>query len=55
VPRFQRQSPGRIAPTLEQVRRELEETMTERKIESEMDAFLDAARESAEIVILNPV
>jgi hypothetical protein len=55
VPRFQRQYPGRILPTFEQVRAQLEAQLTEDKIESEMDAFLDTARERAEITILNPV
>jgi hypothetical protein len=55
VPRFQRQYPGRIVPTFEQVRAQLEAQLTEDKIESETDAFLDSARERAEITILNPV
>jgi hypothetical protein len=55
VPRFRRQSPGQLVPTLEQVSDQIEKTLTESKIESETDAFLDAARENAEIVILNPV
>jgi hypothetical protein len=42
-------------PTLEKMRAELERTLTESKIESETDAFLDNARERAEIVVLNPV
>lgn len=55
VPRFRQRSPGRIVPKLEEVRAELEKTLTESKIESDIDAFLDTARERAEIVILNPV
>jgi hypothetical protein len=55
VPRLQQQSPGQIVPKLEDVRDQLERTLTESKIESETDAFLDSARENAEIVILNPV
>jgi hypothetical protein len=55
VPRLQQQSPGQIVPQLEAVRDQLERTLTESKIESETDAFLDSARENAEIVILNPV
>ena len=41
--------------TLEQARAEIEKTLTEAKIESEMDAFLDTARERAEIVMLSSV
>lgn len=55
VPRFRSQFPGRIVPTLEQVRAEIEKTLTEAKIESEIDAFLDTARERAEIVMLSSI
>ena len=55
VPRFQARSPGRIVPSLEQSRAEVERTLMEAKIESETDAFLDAARERAEIVMLNAI
>lgn len=55
VPRFKREAPGRIVPTLEEVRARIRDMLTEAKIESDTDAFLDSARESAEIVILSPV
>jgi hypothetical protein len=55
VPRFQARSPGRIVPTLEQSRDEIERTLVEAKIESDTDAFLDNARERAEIVMLNAI
>lgn len=55
VPRFKRRYPDRIVPTLEQARDEINQTLTESKIESDTDAFLDSARENAEIVILSPV
>jgi hypothetical protein len=55
VPRLKARAPGRIVPTLEEARVEIEQTLTEAKIESDTDAFLDNARERAEIVILNPV
>ena len=55
VPRFQTRSPGRIVPTLEQARAEIERTLMEAKIESDTDAFLERARERAEIVTLSPV
>src|SRR5215203_2042146 len=45
VPRFKARSPGRIVPTLEQSRAEIERTLMEAKIESDTDAFLDTARE----------
>ena len=55
VPRFRSQFPGRIVPSLEQVRAEIEKALMEAKIESEIDAFLDTARERAEIVTLSSV
>ncbi|OLE51377.1 MAG: hypothetical protein AUG51_23025 [Acidobacteria bacterium 13_1_20CM_3_53_8] len=55
VPRFRQRSPGRIIPTLDEARAEIEKTLTESKIESETDEFLDAARDRAEVVILSSV
>jgi hypothetical protein len=55
TPRVKARIPGRIVPPLEQVREEIEKTLMEAKIESDTDAFLDQARERAEIVTLNPV
>jgi hypothetical protein len=55
VPRFRRQRPGVIVPTLEQATPQIEETLREAKVESDTDAFLEDARARAEIVILNPV
>jgi len=55
VPRLKARAPGRIVPPLEEVRAEIERTLTESKIESETDAFLDTLRERAEVVTLNPV
>ena len=55
VPRFKARNPGRIVPTQEQAREEIENSLKEAKIESDTDAFLDSARERAEIVMLSPV
>jgi hypothetical protein len=55
TPRVKARLPGRIVPPLEQVRDEIEKTLMETKIESDTDAFLDTARERAEVVMLNPV
>lgn len=55
VPRLRARSPGQIIPTLDEVRDEIKLTLTEAQIESDTDAFLDSARERAEIVILSPV
>ena len=55
VPRFRAQFPGRIVPTLDQAKAEIEKTLTETKIGSEIDTFLDSARQRAEIVTLSSV
>jgi hypothetical protein len=55
VPRLRGRSRGQIVPTLEEARLEIERILTEAKIESDTDAFLDGARERAEIVMLNPI
>ena len=55
VARFKERFPGRIVPMLEQIKDEIERTLVETKIESDTDAFLDTARNRAEIVILSPV
>jgi len=48
---------GRIVPTLDQVRSRIEHDLTEEKIASEIDTFVDGLREQpgTEIVILSPV
>ncbi|MGH9928012.1 MAG: hypothetical protein ACREA9_02160 [Pyrinomonadaceae bacterium] len=55
VPRLRARALGQVVPALEEARVEIEKTLTEAKIESDTDSFLDNARERAEIVILNPV
>jgi len=55
---FSRQrNSGRIVPTLEQSRKRIEHDLTETKIASEIDAFVDSLREQpgTEIVIISPV
>ena len=46
---------GQIVPKLEEAQAEIERILTEAKIESDTDAFLDSARERAEIVTLSAV
>ena len=48
---------GQIVPTLEQVRAQINRDLTEEKIETEIDKFIDELREApgTEIVVLNPV
>ena len=55
IRRFQQRSPGRIVPALEEVRVEIQRTLSESKVESDIGSFLEAARDRAEIVILSPL
>jgi hypothetical protein len=55
VPRLRRQQPGRLVPELKEVFPVIETELTESKIESETDEFLDSIRERAEIIPLNPL
>ncbi len=53
VPRRRRQSPGTIIPKLEDATAQIQNELIESKIESDIDAFLEEARTTAEITILN--
>jgi len=55
VPRFRARYPERIVPKLEEVSAQIERNLTESRIESDTDAFLETARERAEIVMLSSV
>jgi hypothetical protein len=55
VPRFRRRNPGSVVPSLQEARDDIEKTLSERKVESDTDAFLDGARDRAEIVMLSSV
>jgi hypothetical protein len=55
LPRLRARARDQVIPTLEQARGEIENILKEAKIESDTDAFLDNARERAEIVTLSAV
>ena len=55
VPRFRARSPGGIVPSLENARAEIGLKLTEEKIESSMNDFLDEKRQQAEITILREI
>jgi hypothetical protein len=55
VPRFRNRFPSRIVPSFEERKAEIQRRLTEAKIESDTDTFLDTARERAEIVILSQI
>lgn len=52
TPDFRKRKPGLILPPLEDVRPEIRKTLTERKIEEDIEKFLDDAKRRAEIEIL---
>ena len=52
VPRLRRQSPGRIVPKLEAAAKVIERELTDSKIESDTDEFLEEARAAAEITLI---
>jgi hypothetical protein len=53
VPRRRRQSPGAIVPALKEVYKEIEGTLTEDKVASDLAKFFDEVRNTAEIEIIN--
>jgi hypothetical protein len=53
VPSFRQRNPGVVVPPVGEVRSRINQDMTTSRIASDLDRFLDNARERAEIVILN--
>ena len=53
VPRRRRQSPGAIVPALKDVYKEIEGTMIEDKVASDLAKFFDEVRNTADIEIIN--
>ncbi len=55
VPEFKRRNSGIVVPEIADVRARINQTLTEQKVESDIETFLDNARDRAEIVILSEV
>ncbi len=55
VPDFRRRNPGIVVPELDDVKAQINQILTEQKVESDIESFLDNARDRAEIVILSEV
>ncbi|MEO8650294.1 MAG: hypothetical protein ABI539_14105 [Acidobacteriota bacterium] len=55
VPEFRRKYPGLLMPTLDSKRAEINSTLIEEKVASQIEAFLDEAKRRVEVVILNRV
>ena len=54
-PEFRRLNPSRIKPNIEEVRAQINQTMTEEKVAGDIEKFLDDAKRRAEIIILSEV
>jgi hypothetical protein len=52
TPDFRRRNPGLLLPAFEEMREQINKILTERKIEEDIEKFLDDAKSRAEIIIL---
>lgn len=55
APDFRRRNPGLLLPPLEEVRAQIKTILTEEKVASDIEKFLDEAKRRAEIIILSDV
>ncbi len=55
VPQFRQQNPGLLMPPLDEKRKELNQFLTEEKVERDIERFLDFAKRRSEIIILSAV
>lgn len=55
VTEFRRRYPGVVVPTLEEKRADIRKTLTEDKVSSQIETFLDEAKRRVEIVIISDV
>ena len=55
TPDFRRRNPGLLMPQLNEMRPRINELLTEQKVESDIDRFLDFAKRRNEIIILSEV
>lgn len=52
---YRRRNPGLVVPTLEEVRPQIRDILTQQKVAADIEKFLDDARLRGEIVVLNEV
>src|SRR5438477_1596699 len=55
VPNFRARNPGRIMPTLDEERPEINRTLTAQKVNTGMESFLDEAKRRVQVEILSEV
>lgn len=55
TPEFRRRNPGLLLPPINEVRAQINETLTEEKVAVDIESFLDNAKRRAEIIVLSEV
>lgn len=55
TPDFRKRNPGLLLPPFDEVRVQINQSLTEEKVAGEIEKFLDEAKRRAEIVVLNEV
>ena len=55
APDFRRKNPGLLMPTLDEIRPRLNKLLTEQKVESDIERFLDFSKRRSEIIVLSEV
>lgn len=55
APEFRRRYPGLLMPTLEEKRKELNDQLTEEKVATNIETFLDEAKRRIDVVILSDI
>jgi hypothetical protein len=55
TPDFRRRNPGLLMPTLDEMRTRINKLLTEQKVESDIERFLDFSKRRSEIIILSEV
>jgi len=55
TPDFRRRNPGLLMPTLDEMRTRINKLLTEQKVESDIERFLDFSKRRSEIIVLSEV
>ena len=55
TPDFRRRNPGLLMPTLDEMRPRINKLLTEQKVESDIERFLDFSKRRSEIIVLSEV
>jgi len=55
VPDFRRRYPGLLMPTLDEKRKDVNKTLAETRVSSDIEAYLEAAKQRITVVVVSPV